>query len=100
MQRSYRQFLFVWLALLTLLALTCGSAFIPMGAWNSATNLLIAACKALLVILFFMRLRSSAAVIRIVAVIALGTVALLFTLSASDYSTRPMQRSDWQVPQQ
>ena len=38
-----------WIALLVLLALTCGSSFIAMGGWNLAVNLAVAVAKALLV---------------------------------------------------
>ena len=46
---------------------TLGSAFIPLGALNSAINLAIATAKALLVAWFFMHLRSGHAMLRITA---------------------------------
>ena len=78
----------IWLALLVLLTLTVASAFIPMGAGNSIVNLAIAALKAALIVLFFMNLVSSSALIRFAAVAGIFWLSFLFALSATDYLTR------------
>jgi cytochrome c oxidase subunit 4 len=88
----------VWLALLVLLALTCGSAFIPMGVWNSVANFGIAIAKALLVAWFFMHLSSARAVHRLVAIAALFTLSLLVALTFADYATRVRYPAPWQAP--
>lgn len=98
MKQAWKRAGWVWLALLVLLALTCGSAFVPLGAWNSVANLLIAAIKALLVALFFMHLREARPVYRVVAVAGLFAFALLVSLSLADYSTRPHFAAPWQSP--
>ncbi len=85
----------VWLALLALLAATAASSFVPLGGWNSALNLAIAAVKALLVALFFMHLSSAGALLRLAAVAALLWLALLFGLSWTDYGTRGTSPAPW-----
>ncbi len=89
---------FVWIALMILLLLTYGSAYVKLGAWNSVINLAIATVKALLVATFFMHLRKGGALLRIVAVTAIFTLALLFILSHADYATRVINRAPWQPP--
>jgi cytochrome c oxidase subunit 4 len=88
----------VWIALLVLLALSAGSAWPRLGVWNSVANLGIAALKAALVALFFMRLASSGPLLRMVALTALATLALLLFLSGADYWTRNVHRTPWDQP--
>jgi cytochrome c oxidase subunit 4 len=87
-----------WIALLLLLALSAASAWLPLGAWNNAANLGIAVLKALLVALCFMRLARSGPLLRMVALAALGTLALLLVLSGADYLTRNVFRAPWDPP--
>ncbi len=57
---SVRTYITVWIALMILTLTTAGVAFIDLGGdLNSVAALTIAACKALLVILYFMHLRYS-----------------------------------------
>ena len=77
-----------WIALLVLLALTCGSSFIAMGQWNLAVNLAIAAAKALLVVVAFMRLMRSSPMVIVVAVIAAFDLAILVVLTLPDFALR------------
>lgn len=95
-RRPVRHAALVWVALMLLLSLTVGSAFIPMGAGNAAVNLLIAVLKTGLVALFFMGLRRSQAVLRMVAAAGLFTLLLLFVLSGLDYATRIIHPAPWQ----
>jgi cytochrome c oxidase subunit 4 len=98
MRKEYRRCLAVWLALLVLLGLSFGSAWLPMGTWNSAINLGIAVAKIGLVAVFFMHLGRSGGLIRIVAAAALFTLALLFLISGTDYATRKIFPAPWQAP--
>jgi len=84
-----------WVALMVFLALTLGSSYIPMGAWNSPTNIAISCAKALLIAVFFMHLRHAGALLRIAALTALIWLALLFGLSGSDYLTRGISAAPW-----
>lgn len=97
---AYRRCALVWIALMALLALTCGSAFVHLGAWNGVVNLAIAAIKVLLVALFFMHLDSGSALIRIYAATALFALSLLFSLSLGDYATRTLHTAPFQTPHQ
>lgn len=85
----------VWLALLGLLAATAASAYLPMGPWNSVANMAISAVKALLVALFYMELRHSSLRPRLAVAMALFTLALLFSLSYTDYATRAHSPTAW-----
>jgi cytochrome c oxidase subunit 4 len=92
-----KKFAGVWVALLVLLALTCGSAYLPMGTWNAVTNIVIAVIKAGLVAFFFMHIMRGAAY-RLVLISALFALALLVGLSGADYATRTRYPAPWQVP--
>ncbi len=88
MKPGRRADVLTWIALLVLLAITCGSAFIPMGRLNLLVNLAIAALKALLVVLVFMHLRSERSAIRLVAAAGVVWLAILAGLSATDFVAR------------
>ena len=98
MNRKSRHLAGVWIALIALLALSCGSAYVPMGTWNAVANMAIAVLKALLVAFFFMHLFRGGATFRLVFVGALFTLALLVGLSAADYATRTRYPAPWQAP--
>lgn len=83
-----RPYLLTWIALLLLLALTTGSSFVAMGPFNLVVNLAIALAKALLVVFFFMHVRSGSPMTRIAAVAGLLWLALLAGLSLTDYLAR------------
>jgi cytochrome c oxidase subunit IV len=78
----------VWLALSMLLAITVGSAYVPLGVLNGMINLSIAAAKAALIAIFFMHLLRSSALVRIAAAAGIFWVMFLFVLTAADYLTR------------
>lgn len=81
-------YVLVWIGLLTLLMLTLGSAYLSLGRLNGAVNLAIAAAKALLVMIFFMHLRSSHYVLKLFAAAGFFWLALLIGLSLSDVLAR------------
>jgi cytochrome c oxidase subunit 4 len=83
-----RTYVLVWLALLALLALTLGSSYLPMGWLNPTINLGVAAAKALLVLAFFMHLRSGHYLLRIVAAAGFFWLALLIGLAFTDFTMR------------
>jgi len=100
MRKQDKSFVFVWVALLVLLAASAGSAFLHLGVWNSVLNLAIAAAKAALVLWFFMRLRGSHVLVRLAALMGAATLVILFALSGSDYATRKPAPAPWQAPVQ
>jgi len=85
---SPRLYFLVFAALLALTGLTTGVAFIDLGAYNTVAALAIAVTKALLVILFFMHVRYSPHLTRIVVVAGFFWLAILITLTLSDFRTR------------
>jgi cytochrome c oxidase subunit 4 len=84
-----RTYLWTWVALLTALALTCGSAYLPLGRLNLALNLLFATIKAVLVMLIFMHLRRSTPLVRMMAVAGFFWLTPLAILSVADFATQP-----------
>ena len=83
-----RHYVWTWMALLALLALTTASAFLPLGSLNLAANLGIAVLKAALVALVFMHVRGGPPMVRIAAVAGLFWLALLAALSLVDFLPR------------
>ncbi len=84
-----RTYLLVGGALLALLALTVAAASIDLGPFNTILAITIAACKAVLVILFFMNVRRSSRITWIYVLIGFFWLILLFGLTLGDYITRP-----------
>ena len=83
-----KTYVFVFLALIGLTALTTGVAYIDLGPFNTVAALAIAFSKMLLVILFFMGVRSSSGLIRIIVVAGFFWLALLISFTMTDYHTR------------
>ena len=98
MKSAYGKLAAVWLALLVLLFLSFGSAYLHLGVWNGVANLAIAAMKAALVALVFMKLHEDQPVLRLTALVALFTLTVLFSLSVADYATRIEYPAPWQAP--
>jgi cytochrome c oxidase subunit 4 len=82
----WRPRLRVWAALMVLLGLTLGSAYLPLGAFNSVVNLGIAVLKAILVAVFFMELRAAGQLVRLTALVGLVFILIMFSLTFTDVS--------------
>jgi cytochrome c oxidase subunit 4 len=93
-----RPLVLTWIALLALLALTAACALLRLGWLNTAISLAVALAKALLVAFVFMRLKRAPALLRLAAVIGAVTLALLFGLALTDYTTRTELKAPWQQP--
>lgn len=78
----------IWLAVVALLGVSLGTSYIPMGLGNSIVCVAIAFIQAFLVWTFFMRLRGSGILVRLIAVVGLLWILLLLGLSLTDYLTR------------
>lgn len=78
----------VWLAVIALLGVSLGTAYIPLGHLNSIICVAIAFIQALLVWTFFMRLRWSGVLVRLIAGVGVLWLLLLLGLSLTDYLTR------------
>lgn len=78
----------IFLALICLTALTTGIAFIDLGPFNTVVALAIAVAKMLLVILFFMHVKYSPRLTKLVIIAAFFWFGLLLTFTLSDVFTR------------
>lgn len=87
--------LWTLLALLVLLGLTAGSALLKLGLFNTVASLGIAAAKALLVLIVFMRLKTDSPLLRIVAGAGFAGLTLMITLALADLLTRSPLLVPW-----
>jgi cytochrome c oxidase subunit 4 len=85
---SKRTYFTIFAALMILTATTVSVATIDLGPMNIVAALVIAACKATLVILFFMHVRYSPRIIGLFIFAGLLWLALLIALTLTDYLTR------------
>ncbi len=83
-----RFYVMVYAALLLLLGATVATRFLLLGAWNLILALTVSAAQALLAVLFFMHVRYSSRLIWISAAIGFYWLAILFTLTMSDFISR------------
>ena len=86
--RLWRRNGLIWAALMLLLALTLGLAYVPMGLVTPAAGILIALAKAGLVILLFMELAKARPLIRLAAMAGVVFLAVLFALTLADVLSR------------
>jgi cytochrome c oxidase subunit IV len=86
---SIRLYAVVFSALIALMLLTTGVAFIDLGGdLNSIAAITIAICKALLVILYFMHVRYSDRLTWVFVGAGIFWLMILITLTMSDVLTR------------
>jgi len=78
----------VFLALMTLTALTVWAAGQDFGALNTVVALTIAVTKATLVVLFFMHVKYGTPLVKLIVVSALVWLGLLLSITMSDYASR------------
>jgi cytochrome c oxidase subunit 4 len=74
--------------LMVLTGLTIGVAFIHLGRMNFPVALAIAIAKATLVILFFMHLKDSSKLTKMIVGMALFFLLIMFVLTMTDYLSR------------
>ncbi len=82
-----------WLALMLLLSATTALAFAPLGSLNLGISIGIAIAKALLVLLVFMELRGSRALVRTFAGAGFFWLLIMIVLSGADYTHRTDARA-------
>ncbi|KMO33442.1 hypothetical protein VQ02_20815 [Methylobacterium variabile] len=88
----WRRNLWVWAALMALLALSAWAAYWPYGRIDTAVGFGIAGAKTVLVALVFMQLKRAGALVRLVATCGLFWAAILFTLTLADVLSRMVNR--------
>ena len=62
-----KPYVLAWIALLVLLSLSAGSSLLALGTFNLVSNFAIAALKAALVVIVFMRIRRSERTVHVAA---------------------------------
>ena len=87
-----RVYVWVFLALMVLTAITTAAAFVDLGPLNDVVALLIAFGKAALVVLFFMHVRHASRLTKLVVVAGLFWLFLLIGITIADYATRDFLR--------
>src|ERR1044071_1220768 len=85
---SAKTYILVFLGLIVATILTTAVAFVDLGPFSVVVALLIAVCKMLLVALFFMHVRHSSHLTRLVMLGALLWLAILIFFTLSDFATR------------
>lgn len=83
---TYNQYIFVWITLVLLTALTVTIASLNLGNFAIVFAILIASIKALLVMLIFMHLRFEDKIFRIFVFIAFLTLSIFIGFTFFDYS--------------
>ena len=81
-------YLTIFAALMVFTAITVAVAFVNLGSFNPVVALGVAALKATLVILYFMHVKYSSRLTKLVVVLSLFFVAILFAETLMDYATR------------
>jgi cytochrome c oxidase subunit 4 len=85
---SVKTYALVFIGLITLTVFTTAVAFVDLGSFSVIAALVIAVCKAMLVALFFMHLRHSTILTRLVVISGLLWLLILLLLTLADYTTR------------
>lgn len=85
----------LFLAASLLLFLNIGAAFLPLGGWHGAVTLGLCLSQGLLILLYWMDLRSSGVMIRWCAGLPAAWLVLLIGLSWADAATRAQIPPPW-----
>lgn len=85
---SVKTYALVFIGLIAATVATTAVAFVDLGAFSVVAALTIAVCKMLLVALFFMHVRHSNKLTRLVLVSGLLWLGILIFLTLTDFATR------------
>lgn len=78
----------IFTALMALTAATVGLAFVDLGTLNVTVAMGVAVVKAALVVMFFMHVKYSSNLIKLVLLSAIVWLGMLLIITLSDYLTR------------
>ena len=93
---SLKPYVLVLLALLGLTVITVGVAYVDFGhPWSDLIALIIAGCKASLVVIYFMHVKGSSTLVKIAAGGGFFWMAVFFALILSDILTRTTFVEGW-----
>jgi cytochrome c oxidase subunit IV len=87
---SVKTYALVFIALIAATVITTAVAFVDLGPFSVVAALAIAVCKMLLVALFFMHIRHSTRLTKLVVAGGLMWLAILLVFTLADFGTR-----DW-----
>ena len=87
---SVKTYVLVFAGLIFATVATTAVAFVDLGPFSVVVALAIAVCKMLLVALFFMHVRHSTKLTRLVLIGALAWLGILILVTLTDFSTRGM----------
>lgn len=87
-----------FVALMVLLGVTVGVAHFHLGAWSAPVALAIAALKTVLIGTIFMHLNTESPLVRLFAVAGFLWLALMLSITLSDYETRPADSGSVRYP--
>ncbi len=90
-----RHYLWVLVALLTLLALTAGSALFKLGPFNTVINMGISVLKTLLVMTIFMHETEARKLTRLTSALGFVWLSILIGLALADFLTRAQVPPPW-----
>ena len=85
---AVKTYVLVFVALIVLTVVTTAVAFVDLGPFSVVAALGIAVCKMLLVALFFMHLRHSTRLTRLVVIGGLLWLGILLVFTLADIATR------------
>lgn len=88
MNRTLRHLILSWAALLVLLGISAGAAYLPLGVGHEFLPVCIAVAQALIIALVFMNLRGRLTVRTIFAAAGFYMLLILLGLITTDYATR------------
>jgi cytochrome c oxidase subunit IV len=90
-----KRYLWVLAALLSLLALSAGTAFLKLGTFNTVLNLAISVIKTLLVMTVFMHETGARNLTRLTSLLGFVWLAMLIGLALVDFLTRAPVPAPW-----
>jgi cytochrome c oxidase subunit IV len=84
-------------ALIVLLFATVGAAYMPLGDFHFATAMVIAAAKAVLIVMYFMHVKYSHRLTAIICAASFLWLGIMIALTLTDYMTRytPQEPRGW-----
>ncbi len=85
---SVKTYFLVFISLIALTVITSAVAFVDLGPFSVVVALVIAVCKMLLVALFFMHVRHSTHMTKLVVAGGLLWLGILLLLTMADFVTR------------
>jgi cytochrome c oxidase subunit 4 len=81
-------YVFIFVTLMVFTAITVFAAFVNLGAFNATVALGIATFKATLVVLFFMHVKYSSRLTKVIVASGIFFLAILLLLTMVDYAAR------------